>query len=162
MASLGEKPRLNLFYLARDSSIIAVMDSRATFPPARMFIPAALILMLIGWGGFAAVLWYTEPSGGTRWLFFLTSVLAFTGTALPVTAFLNRRFPSDPPPTAFVILRQAIWMGIYFPTLAWLRIGRVLTPALAFLLALGLLTIEFLLRLRERSQWKPGGKSPNL
>jgi len=70
-------------------------------------------------------------------------------------AFLNRRFPSQPTPTPGVILRQAIWFGIYVPTLAWLQIGRVLTPALALLLAVGLLLIEWLLRLREKSQWKP-------
>jgi hypothetical protein len=52
-------------------------------------------------------------------------------------------------------LRQAIWVAIYLPTLAWLQIGRVLTPAMALLLAIGLILIEWLLRLRERSQWKP-------
>ena len=97
----------------------------------------------------------TSPTGGTRWLFFFVSVLALTGTVLPAMAFLNRRFPSTPPPTHFVILRQAIWVGIYFPTLAWLQIGRVLTPSLALLLAIGLILIEWLLRMRERSQWKP-------
>ena len=54
-----------------------------------------------------------------------------------------------------MIVRQAIWIGIYFPTLAWLRIGRVLNLSLALLLAAGLILIELLLRLRERSQWKP-------
>ena len=43
-------------------------------------------------------------------------------------------------------------------TLAWLQIGRMLTLPLAVLLALGFLIIEYLLRLRERSQWKPGGE----
>jgi hypothetical protein len=81
--------------------------------------------------------------------------MAVTGFALPITAFLNRRFPLTPPATPGVILRQAIWFGIYFPTLAWLRIGRVLTPLLALLLVLGLLLIEGLLRFREHSQWKP-------
>ena len=78
-----------------------------------------------------------------------------TGTALPAVAFLNRRFPSNPPATTSVILRQAIWVGIYGPTLAWLQIARVLTLALALLLLLGLGVIEWLLRLRERSQWIP-------
>ncbi len=84
--------------------------------------------------------------------------MALTGMALPVAAFLNRRFPSLPPPTPGVILRQAIWFGIYLPTLAWLQIGRMLTLPLAVLLALGFLMIEYLLRLRERSQWKPGAE----
>jgi hypothetical protein len=74
---------------------------------------------------------------------------------LPFIAFLNRRFPSDPPPTPLVVVRQALWAGVYIPTLAWLQLGRVLTPALAFLLAFGLILIEWLLRLRERAQWKP-------
>jgi hypothetical protein len=124
-------------------------------PAVTTFLPAAIILMLLGWGGFIAVVIYTEPSGGTRWALFFTSVLALTGTALPAVAYLNRRFPSMPAPTPGIILRQAIWIGIYLPTLAWLQIGRVLTPFLALLLGVGLVLIEFLLRLRERSQWKP-------
>jgi hypothetical protein len=124
-------------------------------PPITTFLPTAIILMLLGWGGFLAVVFYTEPSGGTRWALFFTGVLALTGTALPGVAYLNRRFPSMPPPTPGIILRQAIWAGIYLPTLAWLQIGRVLSPFLALLLGVGLVLIEFLLRLRERAQWKP-------
>jgi len=119
------------------------------------FLPAALILMILGWGGFGVVLIYTLPNGGTRWAFFFTLALALTGTALLPVAFLNKRFPSTPPPTPTVIVRQAIWVGVYLPTLAWLQLGRVLTPSLALLLAIGLILIEWLLRLRERSQWKP-------
>jgi hypothetical protein len=128
-------------------------------PAVRDFLPAALILMVVGWGGFFAILYYTSPSGGTRWAFFFAAVLALTGTFLPAIAFLNRRFPSDPPPTHAVILRQAVLAGIYLPTLAWLRIGRVLNPSLALLLAIGLVLIEWLLRLRERSQWTPDAKA---
>lgn len=131
----------------------------STSPPVRIFLPAAVILALVGWIGLAYVFIFTRPTVGPRWLFFFLSVLALTGTALPAVAFLNRRFPSTPPPTTAVILRQALWVGIYFPTLAWLQIGRVLTPALAMLLLLGFVLIEWLLRLRERSQWKPEGSS---
>lgn len=124
-------------------------------PPVKAFIPAAVLLMLLGWIGFLAVINLTEPSGGTRWLFFFFAVLALTGTALPGVAFLNRRFPSIPAPAPMVVIRQAVWVGIYLPTITWLQIGRVLTPSLALLLALGLLLIEGLLRMRERSQWNP-------
>jgi hypothetical protein len=119
------------------------------------YLPAALILMVLGWGGLYYVTNYTEPSGGTRWLFFFTAVLALSGTALPITAFLNRRFPSNPPAGGAVITRQAVWAGIYLPILLWLRLGRVANVSLALLLAAGLILIEFLLRLRERSAWKP-------
>jgi hypothetical protein len=131
------------------------MDSQPSPPAVRSFLPAALILMLLGWGGIAYLWTQTQPFLGPRWAFYFTSVLAFTGTALPIVAYLNRRFPSKPPPSNLVIVRQAIWVGIYFPTLLWLRIPRVVSLPLALLLAAGLILIEFLLRLRERSQWKP-------
>lgn len=132
------------------------MDSTSS-PPVRQFLPAAIILALLGWGGLLYVLLFTLPTVGPRWLFFFLSVIAVTGTFMPVVAFLNRRFPSSPPPTTAVVLRQALWVGIYFPTLAWLQIGRVLTPALALLLLLGFILIEWLLRLREKSHWNPSG-----
>lgn len=124
-------------------------------PPVRSFIPTALILAIIGWGGLYALVNFTIPTVGPRWLFFFLGVLAITGTALPVVALLNQRFQTNPPASSGVIIREALWAGIYFPTLAWLQLGRVLTPALVMLLAIGFVAIEFLLRLRERSQWKP-------
>ena len=124
-------------------------------PSVRTFIPAAIILAILGWGGLYFLVNLTIPTVGPRWLFFFLGVLALTGTTLPVIAFLNQRFPTNPPVNAGVIVREAIWVGIYFPTLAWLQLGQVLTPALSLLLAGGLLAIEVLLRLRERSQWKP-------
>jgi len=130
------------------------MNSQSS-PPVRNFIPAAIILALIGWGGLYALVNFTFPTVGPRWLFFFLCVLALTGTSLPVVAFLNKRFPTNPPVNSGVIVREALWIGIYFPTLAWLQLGQVLTPALMVLLAGGLVAIEILIRLRERSQWKP-------
>ena len=125
------------------------MIKRTIQPPAAQapavisFLPASIILMLLGWGGLIAILVYTEPSGGTRWAFFFTAVLAITGTTLPGMAYLNRRFPSHPPATVGIILRQAIWIGIYIPTLIWLQLGGVLNLFLALLLGVGLFLIEF-------------------
>jgi hypothetical protein len=126
-----------------------------TSPRVANFLPAALFLFILGWGGLIALIIATLPTVGPRWLFFFLCVLAITGTILPITAFLNRRFPSTPPPTAMVVVRQALWFGIYGATLVWLQMGRVLNPALAILLAIGLGLIEFLLRMSEKSQWKP-------
>lgn len=131
------------------------MADRPTSPPVTSFLPTAFILAASGWVGLFFLISRTLPTVGPRWLFFFLSVLALTGTVLPAVAFLNRRFPSTPPATPGVILRQSLWIGIYGPTLAWLQIGRVLTVALTILLAIGLILIEVLLRLRERSQWKP-------
>jgi hypothetical protein len=126
-------------------------------PSVRSVLPASILLAVVGWCGLVALVFFTLPTIGPRWLFFFLSVLALSGTALPAVAFLNRRFPSHPPPTAAVIVRQALWVGVYGATLAWLQIARVLTLALALVLAVGLIIIELLLRLRERSQWKPEG-----
>jgi hypothetical protein len=119
------------------------------------YLPTTIILLILGWGGLYAVYQFTSPNGGTRWLFFFVLIIAITGTFLPLVAFLNRRFPSKPPVTNLVVIRQALWFGIWIALITWLQIGRVLTPALALLLAIGLIIIEWLLRLRERSQWKP-------
>lgn len=131
------------------------MEPKRSAIRVRDYLPTALILMISGWGGLFLLVNNTTPSGGTRWLFFFLGVIALTGLALPVMAFLNRRFPSTPPPTPAVIVRQAVWVGIYIPILLWLRIGRVVNLSLAILLAAGLILIEWLLRLRERSVWKP-------
>ena len=125
-----------------------------TSPRVANFLPASIVLFIIGWGGLIALIISTLPTVGPRWLFFFLCVLAITGTTLPITAFLNRRFPSTPPPTYMVVVRQAIWFAVYASTLIWLQMGRVLNPALAILLAIGLGLIEFLLRLSEKSQWK--------
>lgn len=111
--------------------------------------------MVLGWGGLYAVMVFTTPNGGTRWAFFFTLMLAVTGTALPAMAYFNRRFPTTPPATSFSILRQALWVGAYISLLLWLQIGHVLSASLAFLLAVGLALIEWLLQLRDRAQWKP-------
>ena len=129
--------------------------SSNTSPRVANFLPAALFLFIVGWGGLIALVIATLPTVGPRWLFFFLCVLAITGTVLPITAFLNRRFPSTPPPTAMVVVRQALWFAIYGATLVWLQMGRVLNAALAILLAIGLGLIEFLLRMSEKSQWKP-------
>lgn len=119
------------------------------------FLPAAIILGGAGWIGIIWLVINTLPTVGPRWLFFFCWFLALTGTALPVVAFLNRRFPGSVPRNQGVIVRQAIWVGLYGSTLAWLQIGRVVTTALALLLAVGLILVEWLLLLRERSIWRP-------
>jgi hypothetical protein len=124
-------------------------------PRVANFLPAAILLFVLGWGGLAVLIITTLPTVGPRWLFYFLCVLAITGTMLPITAFLNRRFPSKPPPSSLVIVRQALWFAIFGATMIWLQMGRVLNPALAILLAIGLGLIEFLLRMSEKSQWKP-------
>jgi hypothetical protein len=81
--------------------------------------------------------------------------MALTGTALPIVFFLHRRFPSDPPAEANVVLRQALWVGVYGATLAWLQLGRLVTLYVILGLAGGLIAVEYFIRLREKAHWKP-------
>jgi len=126
-----------------------------THPSFRQFLPGMLTMVLLGWGGFAYLIFFTLPTVWMRWLFFIFWMIAITGTALPIAYLLHRRFPSNPPVTANVVLRQSMWAGIYGVTLAWLQLGRVVTLWLIFGLAAGFFFIEMLTRMRERARWQP-------
>jgi heme/copper-type cytochrome/quinol oxidase subunit 4 len=121
----------------------------------RIFFPLSVILTAIGGIGLYILFISTVPTLGPRWLFFFLGVLGLTGLSLPLIYFLNMRFPSDPPVEEMVILRQALWVGVFGSTVAWLQLGRVLTGGLAIILAAAFMLIEFLLRLFEKSRWNP-------
>ncbi len=113
-------------------------------------------LTLTGWGGLYLVIFELNliPDVGLRWLFFVLWLMALTGVAIPFARFLNQRFAGGVPP-ASVLLRQALWVGFFGATCAWLQVGRTLSPATALLLAAGLGGVEWFLRMRERSRWSP-------
>ena len=119
------------------------------------FLPAVLLLLIIGWGGLVLLIVFLPPDLGPRWLFFFLTTLALGGTFLPAVYFLHRRFPSQPPVEGDVILREAMFFGVYGSALAWLQQGNVLTLALAIILGITLILVEMLLRMWERSRWKP-------
>jgi len=128
--------------------------NKAGTPSPFAFLPTTLLLLALGWGGLFLLVTSTQPTLVPRWLFFFLIVVAFTGIGLPVASFISYRFPSEPPARANVIVRQGLWVGVYAATLAWLRFGQVLTPALLVLLGVAFFAIEWFLRLRERSRWQ--------
>jgi hypothetical protein len=129
------------------------MDSKQiTF---RNYLPSTLALMLIGWGGVVALLYYSLPFVWARWGFFVLGVMALTGTSLPIVYFFNRRFPAEPPATPNVIVRQSLWVGIYAATLAWLQLGRLVSLYVILGLAGGLIAIEYFIRVREKANRTP-------
>lgn len=132
--------------------IIPPMDEQLKFKP---FGISALILILIGWGGLYYVVTQTLPYVWPRWGFFVLTLLALTGTVLPVVYFFHKRFPDEKPAEANIIVRQAMWFGVYGATLAWLQLGRLVTVYVILALAGGLIAIEYFIRLREKSHWKP-------
>jgi hypothetical protein len=123
--------------------------------PFTVYLLTGFGMAIAGWGGLFLLFNLSLPFLGFRWLFFVLLTLALTGIALPVTHFLNLRFPSNPPAGPTVIVRQALWLGVLGDLLAWFQLGRLLTPILSIFMAVGLIIIEILLRLNERSRFKP-------
>ncbi len=126
-------------------------------PSARQYILSALFLMLVGWGGLALLIFVfvIPPLVWARWGFFALWFTALAGTALPVTYFLNLRFPSEPPAEPNAIVRQALWVGVYGATIAWLQLGHLATLWVWIGLAAGLVAIESVVRSREKTRWTP-------
>lgn len=134
------------------------MKSNLKDLPSILF--SAILVSLIGWVGLFFLLQYTQPFLGPRWIFFFLLTMGVSGTALPIVYFLNVRFPHDPPANTSVIIRQAAWFAIFVDLLAWLQLGRVLNSILVVVIAIGIIVIENLIRLVERSRWQPSS-DPN-
>lgn len=124
-------------------------------PSFKSVLPLSLILSVPGWFGLIYLMTQTIPDLGNRWLFFVSLVFAITGTALPVVAYLNRVFTPLGPATFEIVVRESTMVGIYTGILLWLNKGQILSFGLAIILAVGLILMELLLRLRYRSQWHP-------
>jgi hypothetical protein len=141
------------------------MDDNLTPPPNYFSLTLTTwVLALAGWGGLVWLLtapldatgdlYHPIPGLGPRWLFFVCWLAALTGTSLPFVRYLHHRFARLLPPPS-VMLRQAIWVGLFGATCAWLQIGHIFSLALAALVAAGLGGVEWFLRMRERARWNP-------
>jgi hypothetical protein len=83
---------------------------------------------------------------------FLAAVLiTFTGLTLPLAYILNRRFGRSPSHSSLVVLRQAMWVGLWVAFCAWLQMHRSLGLGVALLSAIVLVVVEMLLQVRTRA-----------
>lgn len=121
----------------------------------RTYLPSALALMLIGWGGLFLVIFFSLPLVWSRWSFFVLVILALTGTALPIVYFFHKRFPGSSPIEANVIVRQATWVGVYGASLAWLQLGHLVSLYVILGLAAGFIAAEYFIRIREQASRRP-------
>ena len=122
-----------------------------TSPDHTGMIIAAVILIVAGWGGLYLLVSTQIPRVGQRWLFFLLLQAAVAGTVMPVLRYVTVRLtPANRfiPPSG-VIVREAVWFGLFVVTCAWLQIPRVLSLPIMFFLALAFIVIEVFLRSRE-------------
>ncbi len=140
--------------------IIQTMENRSN-SSFRSYIASSIILFILGWGGSALAVFMLTPTVWARWLLFFGSTLGVTSLALPVTWFLNLRFPSKPPVGATVVMRQAIWFGVYVALLIWLQQERLVTIWTGLGLAAGLIAIEYFIRMRENARWQPPTNIPS-
>ena len=122
-------------------------------PSFRPHILPTIILLLVGWGGLYTLALFTLPFVWARWGFFALWVIALTATAFPVIYFVTTRFSTEKMEPQ-VMVRRALWVGIYGATLAWLQLARLVNVYVLIGLAFGLVAIESLLRLRERARWR--------
>jgi hypothetical protein len=83
--------------------------------------------------------------------FLASEFVAFVGLSLPLTYFLNKRFGRSDSQSFLVVLRQAMWVGVWFVFCTWLQINRSLGWAVALMVAVVLFIVELLLQIKNRA-----------
>ena len=133
------------------------MDTRQ-LPPFRPVLITSITLFGIGAVGLTLIFLLTLPTLGPRWLMFFFMPLVFSAIALPFAWLVNRRLSVRLPFTGPVLVREAVFFGMYIDLLIWLQFGKVLNFALAVFLFAGFAMVEILLRWRERSRFVAGSE----
>jgi hypothetical protein len=140
------------------------LDSKNSSPFSAV-LATSLLLIAVAGVGLVLLFILTVPTLGPRWLLFFLVTLAASGVALPFAYFINVRFPSNPPAQSGVLLREAIFVGLYVDLVIWLRFGKVLNFAIGVFVLAAFVLIEILLRWRERNRFAPEadaeGNSPS-
>lgn len=116
----------------------------------------AVIMMALGWIGFAEVIRNHSPSIRSVFQLLLLLFVAISGTAMPFVFYANVRFIplSKSVPPAGVIVRQSAWIGFFVVGCACLQLmyfgdDRALNPWTALLMACMLVMMEWWIRRRE-------------
>ncbi len=131
------------------------MENRSNLPPFRSVLTIGIFMAVIGVFGLIFLFSLTLPTLGPRWLLYFLATFAASGIFLPIAYFIHRRFPNKPAADTTVLVREALLFGAYCDFMLWLQLGNVLNFAMAAFIAAGFVAIEFLVRMRERSRWKP-------
>ena len=118
----------------------------------------AVLLMAFGWLGIAEIVRGSVPTLRTVFQFLLLLFFAVSGTAMPFVFYLNVRFVplARALPPSLVIVRQSAWVAFFVVGCAGMQLlyvgaERALNLWSALLLALGLLLLEWRIRLREQN-----------
>lgn len=83
---------------------------------------------------------------------FLAALLvAVTGLVMPLAFLINRRFGRSGSQSFMIVLRQAMWAGLWASFCAWLQMQRSLGFGVMLLSAVVLVIVELLLQIRART-----------
>jgi hypothetical protein len=124
-------------------------------PTTKTVLPISLTLAIPGWIWLIYLVTQTLPDLGSRWMFYAAVLMTIAGSSLPLIAYLNRIIKPFGPATFEIVVREGIMVGLYAGILLWLNKGQVLSFSVALILAVGMILVELLLRLRNRSEWHP-------
>ena len=124
-------------------------------PSVRSIIPLSMVLAIPGFFWLIYLMTSTLPDLGNRWMFFAAAVLAISGLSLPLVTYLNRIVQPFGPANFESVVRESTMIGVYAGILLWLNKSQVLSAGLALILGIGIVLVELLVRLRNRSRWHP-------
>ncbi len=105
---------------------------KAYLPFGHFFLPS-ILLVLIGGGGLYYTIFNELPTLDPAGFSSFSGCFDHRHLSALIRLF-NARFPTTPPVEAAVVLREALWFGIYIALLAWFQLGRVLNLPLAVIL----------------------------
>jgi len=129
------------------------MIRKSYLPPFGKILISSVFLTILGGGGLAFIFIFYEPTLGPRWMFFFFLTIIGAGIALPISYLIQRRFANQVI-LSKVLIREAIFFGVFLALIAWLQLGRILTNLIIILISIGFILIEMLLRMAENATFK--------
>ena len=122
-------------------------------PPFGKILISSIFLTILGGGGLAFIFIFYEPTLGPRWMFFFFLTIIGSGIALPISYLIQRRFANQVV-LSKVLIREAIFFGVFLALIAWLQLGRILTNLIIVIISIGFILLEMLLRMAEKATFK--------
>jgi hypothetical protein len=92
---------------------------------------------------------------GPRWLFFFFLFLAVSSISFPIFILINQRIERNGVTSLLPSVRESIELAFFVGLVVWLKFGRVLEFFTAGLILFGIVAIELMIRMIERSRFSP-------
>ena len=129
------------------------MKSPSYLPPFGKILITSIFLTILGGGGLLFILYFFEPTIGPRWMFYLFLILFGAGISLPASFLIQRRMAKQMVSWR-VLIREATLFGVFLSLITWMQLGRILSNLTVFIVAIGFVILEMLLRMAEKATFK--------